>query len=395
MTISKTYLISAIFIVWSVFSILGTISSSAMIGRIVQLSIFFAIGLAVVILLTRSDILSNKILRLLIIWLFYALYNNLLFANSTQLGLIVTLIAVSWWVIVFILFYSIFVNDFKNNYYHKLIKLYPYFYFLIFALSLYKMVFRVGSINYGIIEANALNSVYWVLLLVPFAFLLKNTKLRYIILVLTFISVIISSKRGATIAISLVIIFSLIKDSFQWKHLLRNLIYGAIMLVGLFFILEKTISIIDVNVINRFEKTDFEEESRMYLYIDTWNSYISKDMTHKIFGSGYRSTAIDRGGLLSKTAHNDYLEVLYDYGILGLILYLYLTWQIVNRLKIMYRIGGKYFHAYFSAFIIFFVMSMVSHLIIYPTYFAYIVIIWALTEAQIVKTGKTQINYLS
>jgi hypothetical protein len=138
---------------------------------------------------------------------------------------------------------------------------------------------------------------------------------------------------------------------------------------------------------------DFQEESRMYIYLDTWKNFNSKDIFQILLGSGHRSTAIDRG-ILSQTAHNDYLEVLYDYGIIGLLLYIYFTLLIVKRLIKLSKTGGRYFHAYFSAFLIFLVMSMVSHLIIYPTYFAFISVLWGITEAQVVKTNKTNSNYL-
>jgi hypothetical protein len=394
MKIAKAYFIYTILFVWNIFSILGTINSSIAIGRITQLMVFIMMGLAVLTILLRKDILSNVTIRFLIIWLFYVSINTLLFAGSTQLGIMNTLIDVCWWGIIYILFYSIFINDVHNKYYKRLIKIYPYFYFLIYALIVYKMVFYVGSIINGTIKADDINAVYWILLLVPFAFLLDNKIIKYVILFLSFILVIISSKRGGTIAISLVLLFSIFTDTFKWENFLRNLLIGTILSVSLFSILEKTISMVDVNVFKRFEETEINEESRMYLYIETLKNFKSKDLTFILIGSGHRSSAIDRGSM-TKTAHNDYLEVLYDYGILGIILYLYFNWKIIIRLKNLYKIGGKYFHAYFTAFIIFFIMSMVSQLIIYPTYFAYLSILWALTEAQINKTRKTGLNYLN
>lgn len=393
MKISKAYIIFTFFILWSVFSILGLISNSVIVGRIVQLSVFALIGFALITVISRKDILVNRIVRFLIIWLLYASFVNLLYAFGTQLGLVKTMVAVFWWAIIFILFYSVFVFDVKNKYFNKLIKFYPYFFITVYALTVYQMVFNKGNIAFGIIDAEAINSVYWVLLLVPFSFLLKSKLLKYIILISTFVLILISSKRGASIAISLVFLMSVYYDSFQKKHFFRNLILGTLLIFSIISIQNWTLSKVDVNVMNRFEGMDFQEESRMYIYLDTWKNFNSKDIFQKLLGSGHRSTAIDRG-ILSQTAHNDYLEVLYDYGIIGLLLYLYFTLLIVKRLIKLSKTGGRYFHAYFSAFVLFLVMSMVSHLIIYPTYFAFIVVLWALTEAQSVKTHKTKYNYL-
>lgn len=393
MKISKAYIIFTFFILWSVFSIVGLISNSVIVGRVVQLSVFALIGFALITVISRKDILVNRIVRFLIIWLLYASFVNLLYAFGTQLGLVKTMMAVVWWAIIFILFYSVFVFDVKNKYFNKLIKFYPYFFITVYTLTVYQMVFNKGNIAFGLIDAEAINSVYWVLLLVPFSFLLKGKLLKYIILISTFVLILISSKRGASIAISLVILMSVYYDSFQKKHFFRNLILGTLLIFSIISIQNWTLSKVDVNVINRFEGMEIQEESRIYLYVDTWENFKSKNVLQKLLGSGHRSTAIDRG-MLTKTAHNDYLEVLYDYGILGLLLYLYFTWLIITRLIKLSKTGGKYFYANIAAFIIFFVLSMISHLIIYPTYFAFISVLWGITEAQVVKTNKTNSNYL-
>ena len=256
------------------------------------------------------------------------------------------------------------------------------------------MVFYSGIIRYGIIETSDINSVYWVMLLVPFAFLLDNRVLKYVILFSSLILIIASSKRGATIAISLVFFVAILLDTFKRKNFLRNIIIGIVLIFSFIFIFEKTLDKFNINVLDRFENTEVAEDARMYLYKDTWEKFNSKDLILQVIGSGHRSTSIDRGEL-SKTAHNDFLEVLYNYGILGLILYLYFILQILKRLKYLYKVGGKYFHAYLTTFIVFFVMSMISHLIIYSTYFAYLVILWALVEAKVIERKKKTFRNVS
>lgn len=389
MRIARAYFIYFIFFSWSTLSNLLPIVDSIIIARIWQLMVFILLGITGFTFLTHTHILSNRIIRVLIVWGGYVSFVNIIFAGKTQLGHINTFIEASWFPAIFITFYSIFAYDIHDKLLNKLIKFYPFFYFVIFILASYKMLFYFGTVSFGIIMTDDINSVFWILLLVPFAFLIENRVLKYIILFSAYILILASSKRGATVAISLVIVLAIIQDTFRWKKVIRSILLGIFLLFSLLLIFEETISKVDISVLDRFEKTNINEESRMYLYTDTWERFKAKEMVFKIIGSGHRSTAIDRG-MLSKTSHNDFLEVLYNYGFLGLIIYLYFTWLILKRLKQLYKVGGKYFQSSLAAFIIFIVMSMVSHLVIYPTYFAFLIIFWAIIEKKTLDLKREQ-----
>jgi len=256
------------------------------------------------------------------------------------------------------------------------------------------MVFQFGIVNYNIMEMEEINSSYWILVLVPFAFLLDNKALKYVILLLTLILIIVSTKRGGTIAISLVILVSLIQGFFKRKNFLRNVLLLTSLTFIFLLIFKNTITKLNITAVDRLENTNIKEEARLELITDSWKKFKAKDLKFQIFGSGHRSTAKDRGsGYLSKTSHNDYFEILYNYGILGLTLYLYFLWQILLRIKFLYKIGDIFYEAYLVSFIIFFVMSMISHLIIYPTYYSFIIIIWALVEAKIENRRKGLPSY--
>jgi hypothetical protein len=390
MQIRRPYIIYLIFLTWNILSIILSFIDSILLSRVLQIAVFILIGMAGLTFISHTHIFSNKIMRFIIIWWFYISFINLLFSGNPLQNDLETFIDINWWTTIFILFYSIFIRDFQAKYFKTLIRVFPFFYFVIFGLVSYKMLFYFGRINYGVIEAEEINSVYWILLLVPFAFLLDNKVLKYVILLSSLILIILSTKRGAAISLLLVILVSMMQDIFKGKNLLRNLLFGATLTFVLFLIYENTISRINLSVVQRLQETNIYDEPRMYLITDSWEKFKEKELRYQMFGSGHRSTAIDRGAeMLSKTSHNDYFEVLYNYGILGFALYLYFSWQVLMRIKFLYKIGGSLFQAYLASFIIFFVMSMLSHLIIYPTYFAFIIIIWALAEAKIENRSKT------
>ncbi len=380
----KAYFLLFAFISWSILSLLVSFIDSPIVARAWQTSIFIILGFAAIELFSQHNILSNKIIRLLIVWGMYVSFVNLMHAGNMEYSYFNTLMDVIWFPSVFILFYSIFITYKFGPLYSKLVKGFPLFYFIIFNLALYKMMFHFGSIDFGVFIAEEINTIFWILLLVPFAFLVESRFLKYIILISTFILVLASTKRSAAIAIVLIVVMSLINDFFIGKKALTRIPIGILILLLLVSVFNNVISKLSVNVLDRFQETSIYEESRFDLLVESWGHFQNKSLFFIIFGSGHRSTGYDRGTeMLSKTSHNDFFEVLYNYGIIGFILYFYFVWQVSKRL-IQYKvIGGKYFHSYLASYILFMVLSMVSHLVIYPTYFAFLLFFWALMEKKI------------
>jgi len=380
----KAYFVIFAFISWSILSILVTIIDSFIVARGWQITTFTIFGFAVFAFFSQPIIISNKIIRILLTWGMYVSFVNLIYSGKYEYGYINALTDVLWFPSVFVLFYSIFITNKFDALYSKFVKGFPLFYFILFFLVLYKMVFQFGSMDSGFVTSDQINSVFWVLLLVPFAFLVESRFLKYLIFVSTYILVLASTKRSAAIALSLVMGISLINDFFIRKNALKSIPIGIILLLLLVFIFNTSISKLDINVLDRLQETSFYEEARIDLLRDSWANYQNKSLFSNFFGSGHRSTAFDRGrDMNSKTSHNDFFEVLYNYGFIGLFLYFSFVWQISKRLILLKGTGGKYFDSYLASYIIFIIMSMVSHLVIYPTYYAFLLVFWAMMEFKI------------
>ena len=73
-----------------------------------------------------------------------------------------------------------------------------------------------------------------------------------------------------------------------------------------------------VNVTNRFEAMNEDEgNGRLDIYSDVFVQYLDSDLFSQLFGHGYNMVSVVLKG---PSAHNDFLEVLYDYGIIGFII---------------------------------------------------------------------------
>ena len=95
-----------------------------------------------------------------------------------------------------------------------------------------------------------------------------------------------------------------------------------------------------------------------------------------IIGDGYYGVVNIIGG----TAHNDFLEVFFDFGIIGFIVYLNIYINLFKKYYYMRKSNYKYSSQYLVSIISFLVMSMFSHVIMIPTYMMFICLYWGLIE---------------
>ena len=96
---------------------------------------------------------------------------------------------------------------------------------------------------------------------------------------------------------------------------------------------------------------------------------------------------------LQLSAHCDFLEVLYDYGICGMILYLAFYRRLWSGFIKLYRQGSELAAPMGFTFIVAFVVSLFSHLVIFPTYFLGFCLFWGLAMGSVDSTEKNTLRY--
>ena len=130
------------------------------------------------------------------------------------------------------------------------------------------------------------------------------------------------------------------------------------------------------------------EEDRGSGRLDIWSAVIHEQSRSSfvewLFGHGHNSVqkhviVFNKG----YSAHNDYLQMLFDYGIFALITMLIFIYYRFRRLLYLYRKKHNLFFSYYSSMVLFMVLTMVSHLVKYPTYFVFVVVYWAMVESLI------------
>ncbi|MBW7869115.1 MAG: O-antigen ligase family protein [Brumimicrobium sp.] len=188
------------------------------------------------------------------------------------------------------------------------------------------------------------NTSYLFVALMPFLFLIKNKNLSLIILFALLAFLVIGAKRGALIIGSVntvIILFYNLKymQSKNWKARMRNvLLFTIVFSIGMIYLSD----IIESNSYV-FERLENNQSTRPENYTALFNNwYNSTSIHHILFGYGYYSSPLytpEKG-----MAHNDWLEMLNDFGLFGFILYAVLIISFIKLFKNKWPIDLKYMH---------------------------------------------------
>lgn len=222
------------------------------------------------------------------------------------------------------------------------------------------------------------NSSYFLLYLLPILLCTKKKLITIGAFVAVFIAVAMSAKRGGTIAflagliIYLIINHALLKD--EKNKLLK--FWGVIILVLL--IVNTFIGTIldgDFLIVNRLmEISDTGGSGRDKVWEKTLEMIAESDFPYFIMGHGYNQVVKDSP--LKLSAHNDFLEIIYDYGIPVFFVYILFQIQMIKQIFKMIKESSQYAAPLAFSYATFLVNSMVSHIFIYPQYFIIYTFVW-------------------
>lgn len=245
---------------------------------------------------------------------------------------------------------------------------------IIFMLSLFLSWFYIISLDedFSIVNKSyTMTSVYYILCCLPFFFHFKSRTLKVIIIAIISGLVFISFKRSAIvcfIAVILILYFANAKKISTKGKILGFFAFIAVIFLANYlygYFMQGTSKMSDI--LNIWDNRISFDGGREDVWLDAWNLQLNSSFVEWFFGHGYNAVAIDNITHLS--AHNDFLEVLYNYGLLSLIAFIAFIiklFSLCNESK--YKKEGNY-NGFLSAVWIFIVASIPSHMLTYSTYF--------------------------
>lgn len=169
---------------------------------------------------------------------------------------------------------------------------------------------------------------YFCITTLPLVLILTNNRsYRNLSMVLAVLISTASTKRAGTLALILGLFVMFVVEAHiqgtlnqRWKKYLKIMLLILIGTIMVFY-LESTGRI---QILDRFARLgDDGGSGRDVIWSIVLNAYHSSSLVQRLFGHGFQSVYyILRSGGFYRFAHNSYIEYLYDYGIVGLILLL-------------------------------------------------------------------------
>lgn len=207
---------------------------------------------------------------------------------------------------------------------------------------------------------------YHPLFLLPVLMLHPSKIFRYLSVGIVLVVLFSSMKRGGLLAFGMgMLAYILVQEHVNSKKRFRSWLMAviAIAVLGSAFWYLGTHN--DNYVLERFMDIQEDEGSgRVDVWKQSWSMIIDSDIVSFLLGHGYN--AVLKNSPLYLSAHNDWLEVWYDYGLIGVLL---LAFTMVSWLRFalhLYIEKSPIAAPCFMLGVVVGVLTMISHVIIYP-----------------------------
>ena len=148
----------------------------------------------------------------------------------------------------------------------------------------------------------------------------------------------------------------------------------------------------DLTIFDRLANIEEDGGSgRDEVWKHTWGMIVHSGPLSLLFGHGFNSVYSD--SVLELSAHNDFLEIIYDYGFVGFIIYISLYVKLFKYYKkmniYMPEIAGPFAASIAMALSI----SMMAHLVINPMLFMFLTMFWGFCIAKCDKCIKKNYTF--
>lgn len=304
-------------------------------------------------ILYPSGVLSQIIVLVIVaICLYYCALTFLLRVRKNRI--------VKLWTLLFFIniIYAFFTADFSSTLHFETVKgviltsvsFYPFYYFGLKGVKLKKVfiVFFIAALPIAIFHFFSLrdqiifeslndlqetqvvnNATYLLAMLIPYGLFIKNKTLAGTLMLISFYFIILGVKRETAIAgVVTLIVFAYVNVK-NAKGLFSNLLIVVTTLVLLSYAIDFVME--NDYLVERFtssiESKDSSGRDEIVENIITYWS-MEGNTLNLIFGYGFAATLV--GSQINSFAHNDWVEILCNYGLLGVVVYVLLFYSLIK-----------------------------------------------------------------
>lgn len=311
---------------------------------------------------------NNMFSRLIILWLFLIIINTFLTASSIE-RLLKDLNYVIFWPLNFIYVYCLVSKGVlnPNTIQKKYVKL-----FLAAIVSYILLYIRKLGV-YGGLSTTSMNQSYYLVCFIPWILTIQNRRRAIILFLFSFVLILLSLKRTSLLAASGVLAYIIWYSLRNKNTLIKYILVALFSGIALFGVTYLDQHYLGSSLNERLGESDEGLDSRTVIWTSVLTKYTNSSLTEKIIGHGHDAVYHQCG--LERSAHNEYLETLYDYGVIMLGLWIVIIISMIIEAFRSYK--NEQLHLPFAAsVIIYLAMSISSHLLLYPLYFIFLTSSW-------------------
>ena len=208
-----------------------------------------------------------------------------------------------------------------------------------------------------------MGSAYWSLFLFPVLLYTPHKWLRYAGLALVGAVLFASFKRGGILAFGCGLFAYLFVKEILIGRKISKLMYFVIALFALATIFLVVDNALDNLFTERFLNIKNDGGSnRDQVWATTWQMIQQSDFENLLFGHGYDS--VRTNSPLGLSAHNDFLECIYDFGLFGSLFYFMLHISLIRQIFRNTRLRNPEAAIMAFTYSFFLILSLMSHVLI-------------------------------
>ena len=336
------------------------------------LCLFGIDGFCLIFMLTHFNLNQKSIFRsistvliLMLIYEYYVVFTTKSFIFPNVVGDVIT------WPL---LFNSFFMYARENTVTINFKRTLVFFTVLIYIVSIPCILYRTGTTIF---------SVYYCISVLPLIYLLCSRRTATVCSVISVALIMLTAKRAAfIIAILGIGLYRIVQNNNEVssrKKIIRSLSYILIAVVAA-FVISYAMEHSNIAVLNRLSTIAEDGGSGR---TNIWNYLIYRfnisSTNEKIFGHGFHSVLYRVRPLgHARFAHNSYIETLYDYGIVGLILLVLINFKYIFATIKMIRNKSEYGSIMAFTLVEMLILSAVSYFFEQSVLIVPISIVWGL-----------------
>lgn len=339
----------------------------------VILIILVMVGIATSVILKENRLNTNLIGKCFLLFLLPVYTLSLMYSLFNPFDSIVRYVMIIMPLLLFMTGYFITLN--LND--HAIVFLSAYVVFG--CLIAYFVMNYSNSIYYDITRQSA--STYSILYMMPFVFCIKKRNIQYFTILLMFVILMMSLKRGGFVAFCLGTTLYLVSLHLRNMNLNKILVVVpvACFLIYAGFWLFEYMDSVTGNLMSARFSDDETGSGRTNIYLDAVSMIMGSSWNEILFGHGWNSFRTMYWGHLP--VHNDFLEIVYDHGFYCAIMYLFFWGALLSYAMKMSRLNSFFAPAMWFSLGVFFVNSTVSHIFLEEKHFIIFGLFWGCVSA--------------